>query len=356
MHILILAGGVGSRLWPRSRQAAPKQFLDLTGGETMIQTTVRRVSPLVSPEHIFVATGERYVSLAQQQLPMLPPENIIGEISGKNTAPAIGLGALHIARQNPQATMAVLTADHLIPDETAFRAALQAAEAVAQSGSLVTLGITPTGAETGYGYIHRGETIGSYNDQPVYRVQQFLEKPNLPTAQQFFASGEYYWNSGMFIWKTDSLFLQLKTHMPQLMAQLQQLRSALFETPSAADVAAIWNRITPQSIDFGLMEKAADVAMVPLNAGWNDVGSWAALYDELAQTPGENVVVNATHLNVDSHGTLIQGNKKLVATIGVENLVIVETDDALLVGTRDRAQDVKKIVETLKKEGKQAYL
>ncbi len=357
MHILILAGGVGSRLWPRSRQAVPKQFLDLTGGETMIQTTVRRIAPLVSPEQIFVATGERYVSLVREQLPQLPPENIIAEISGKNTAPAIGLGALHIAQKDPQATMAVLTADHLIPDESTFRAALQAAESVAQSGKLVTLGITPTGPETGYGYIHRGETIGTFHDQPVYRVRQFLEKPNLPTAQKFFDSGEYYWNSGMFIWKTDVLFSQLTEHMPQLMAQLQQLRSALFENPSAADVAAIWNDITPQSIDFGLMEKAADVAVVPLDAGWNDVGSWAALYDELAQSPGENVAVNAEQLlTIDSHGLLVQGGGKLVATIGVNDLVIVETDDALLVCARDRAQDVKKIVEQLKKEGKQAYL
>ena len=357
MHILILAGGVGSRLWPRSRQAVPKQFLDLTGGETMIQTTVRRIAPLVSPEQIFVATGERYVSLVREQLPQLPPENIIAEISGKNTAPAIGLGALHIARQDPQATMAVLTADHLIPNETAFRAALQAAAAVAQTGKLVTLGITPTAPETGYGYIHRGETIGTFFDQQVYRVRQFLEKPNLPTAQKFFNSGEYYWNSGMFIWKTDVLFSQLGEHMPQLTAQLQQLRSALFENPNPAEVAAIWDAITPQSIDFGLMEKAADVAVVPLDAGWNDVGSWAALYDELAQSAGENVAVNTEQLlAIDSHGLLVHGGGKLVATIGVDDLVIVETDDALLVCARDRAQDVKKIVEQLKKEGKQTYL
>ncbi len=357
MHILILAGGVGSRLWPRSRQAVPKQFLDLTGGETMIQTTVRRIAPLVSPEQIFVATGERYVSLVREQLPQLPPENIIAEISGKNTAPAIGLGALHIARQNPRATMAVLTADHLIPNETAFRAALQAAEAVAQTGKLVTLGITPTAPETGYGYIHRGETIGTFYDQPVYRVRQFLEKPNLLTARKFFDSGEYYWNSGMFIWQTETLFAQLTEHMPGLMAKLQQLQSALFENPSAAKVAAIWNDIAPQSIDVGLMEKAADVAVVPLDAGWNDVGSWAALYDELAQSPDENVTVNTEQLlAVDARGLLVHGGGKLVAAIGVEDLVIVETDDALLVCARNRAQDVKKIVEQLKKEGKQAYL
>ncbi len=356
LHVLILAGGVGSRMWPRSRQAVPKQFLDITGGETMIQTTVRRVLPIVPAEHIFVATGERYVALVREQLPMLPAENVIAEISGKNTAPAIGLGALHIARQNPRATMAVLTADHLIPQEVVFRTALQAAAEVAETGKLVTLGITPTGPETGYGYIHRGDAVGEFGGQTVFRVNQFLEKPDRATAQKFFDSGEYYWNSGMFIWKIEVLFDQLRRHMPQLMTGLDALNGALFDGDGSAQVAAIWNDIEAQSIDVGLMEKAADVAVVPLDAGWNDVGSWAALYDELATSAGENVRVNAEHLSVDSRGLLIQGGGKLVATIGVEDLVIVETDDALLVCARDRAQDVKKIVEQLKSNGKQAYL
>jgi len=322
----------------------------------MLQTTVRRVLPLVPPEHIFVATGERYVSLARTQLPILPAENFIAEISGKNTAPAIGLGALHIARVDPSSTMAVLTADHLIPDEDAFRRALLAAETVAQTGRLVTLGITPTGPETGYGYIHRGDVVGTYQEQIVYRVNRFLEKPDLPTAQKFFASGEYYWNSGMFIWQTATLFSQLERHMPALMRQLSQLKDVLFNGNRPDTLEVLWEQIQPQSIDFGLMENADDVAVVPLDAGWNDVGSWAALYDELAQTPTDTVVVNAEHYAVDSSGLLIQGNDKLVATIGVHNLVIVETDDVLLVCARDRAQDVKKIVEQLKDRKQHKYL
>lgn len=356
MYALILAGGVGSRMWPQSRRTVPKQFLDITGGETMIQTTVRRILPIIPAEQIFVATGERYVALVREQLPMLPAENVIAEISGKNTAPAIGLGALHIARKNPHATMAVLTADHLIPNEAAFRAALQTAASVAETGKLVTLGITPTGPETGYGYIHRGASVGEFGRQTVFHVNQFLEKPTLPTAQTFFHSGEYYWNSGMFVWKTDALFNELHQHMPMLMKKLTELSVAIFENADSASVEKIWDTIESQSIDFGLMEKAADVAVVPLDAGWNDVGSWAALYDELADTADGNVAVNAEHLSVESHGLLIQGGGKLVATIGVNDLVIVETDDALLVCARDRAQDVKKIVEQLKSNEKQAYL
>ena len=357
MYILILAGGVGSRMWPRSRQAVPKQFLDITGGETMIQIAVQRISPIVPPENIFIATGERYVDLAKSQLPMLPAENIIAEISGKNTAPAIALGALHIAKKDPNATMAVLTADHLIPDEDTFRLVLQAAADEAQTGKLVTLGITPTGAETGYGYIQRGESTGEQRGQNVYRVKQFLEKPDRATAQKFFDSGEYYWNSGMFIWQVQSFFAQLEKHMPQLKSQLDDLKAALFGDDSSLEkIAEAWQAITPQSIDVGLMEKAEDVAVVPLDAGWNDVGSWAALFDELADEPTDNAVVNADHLAVDSAGLLIQGGGKLIATIGVENLIIIETDDALLVCAKDRAQDVKKIVEKLKLDNGQNYL
>lgn len=355
MYALIMAGGVGSRLWPKSRKATPKQFLNLTGQETMIQRAVKRLEGLTTPDHIFIATGQQYVSLVAEQLPMLPKSNIIAEISGKNTAPAIGLGALHIDQVDPEATMAVLTADHIIPNEVAFQAALRTAESVAQQGKVVTLGITPTGPETGYGYIKRGETIGTYQGQTVYNVEQFLEKPDLQKAQDFYNSGEYYWNSGMFIWQTSTLFQALQQHMPQLFEQLQALKQALF-TNSKRSVEEIWGQVEAESIDVGLMEKVNEVAVVPLDAGWNDVGSWRALYDELAKTDGENIVVNANHLAIDSTGLLIQGNNQLITTIGVDNLVIVQTKDALLICDRNNTQAVKNIVNQLKSTGKEIYL
>ena len=356
LYVLILAGGVGSRLWPKSRDSLPKQFLNLTGAETMIQMSVRRISPLAPPERIFVATGERYVDLVKEQLPLLPAQNIIAEISGKNTAPAIGLGALHIAQADPQATMAVLTADHIIPGEAAFCQALQTAAAVAESGQLVTLGVIPTRPETGFGYIQRGETVSHLKGLGVYQVKAFLEKPALAMAQKFYESGEYYWNSGMFIWQVTALFAALARHMPTLSAQLEQLREAIFKPEATATVADIWSQITAESIDFGLMEKASNVAVVPLDAGWNDVGNWAALYSELAREVGQNVAVNAQHLSIDSRGVLVQGNGKLVATIGLENVAIIETDDAILVCAIDKTQDVKKVVERLKTEQRDNYL
>ncbi|OQY48124.1 MAG: hypothetical protein B6242_03005 [Anaerolineaceae bacterium 4572_78] len=366
MYALILAGGVGTRLWPKSRKALPKQFLNLTGTETMIQTSVRRILPLIPPENIFVATGERYVNLVRKQLQMLPEKNIVAEISGKNTAPAIGLGALHIARNDKatgaierksdsKATMAVLTADHIIPDEDTFRHALQAAFDVAETGKLVTLGITPTYPATGYGYIQRGNETGIYQNQTVYQVEQFLEKPNLITAQQFCDSGNHYWNSGMFIWQVKTFFTAIKEHMPTLSNKLDELKSVIFDGDRETTVK-IWQSIRPESIDFGLMEKVNNVVVVPLKSGWNDVGSWTALYEELQKTSGENVVVDAELISIDSHDIFIHGTGKLVATIGLQNVAIIETDDALLVCSLDKTQDVKHIVNQLKEQHKTTYL
>ncbi|MEM7033197.1 MAG: mannose-1-phosphate guanylyltransferase [Chloroflexota bacterium] len=356
VFVLVMAGGVGSRLWPKSRNSLPKQFLNVTGKETLIQTTVRRILPIVSPDHIFVATGERYVDIVQAQLPDLPKQNIIAEISGKNTAPAIGLGAIHISQVNPEATMVVLTADHIIPDEEAFRNALLAAIEVAQTGRFATLGVSPTGPDTGFGYIHRGQTVGQFQNQDVFTVQRFLEKPDLSTAQEFFASGDYYWNSGMFIWRISDLLAAFQAHMPQFYKQLELLRSAIFDETSSESVREIWDQVTSVSIDFGLMEYMTNVAVVPLDAGWNDVGNWAALYQELAENGADNVAVNAEHMAVDSQRVMIQGNGKLVATIGLEDVVIVETDDVILVCKMDKTQDVKKIVETFKQEKRANYL
>ena len=322
----------------------------------MIQTTVRRVLPLVEPDNIFVVTGQDYIDLVQTQLPMLPVENIVAEPNGKNTAPAIGLGAIHIAQKEPNATIAVLTADHIIPDETAFRNALSAAVEVATEGKFVTLGITPTGPETGYGYIHRGANLGQYQAQSVYIVEEFLEKPSLAKAEEFYQSGQYYWNSGMFIWQASDLFKALSQYMPDLHEKLNQIKAVLSQPQAEETLIKVWNKIKSESIDFGLMEKVDNVAVVPLNAGWNDVGSWSALYDELAQSDDDTVVLNAQHLEVDSSGLLIQGTGKLIATIGLKDVVIIETDDALLVCAKDKTQDVKTIVNDLKTQKKDIYL
>jgi mannose-1-phosphate guanylyltransferase len=353
MFALILAGGAGTRLWPRSRAALPKQLLALTGGDTMMQATVKRVLPIVPLEHIFVATNREYGPLIKTQLPGLPAPNIVEEPSGKNTAPCIGLAATHMHRLDPAAVMASLHADHFIADEEGFRQALLAAAEVAKEGYLVTLGITPDKPETGYGYIQRGPEIGNYNNHAVYQVARFLEKPNLTTAEEFVASGEYYWNSGIFIWQISTLLEAFRNCMPELYEQLGQMEQALV---AGQTIDAIWQTIRSESIDVGIMEKAAKVAVVPVDIGWNDVGSWTAIHEINAKDENGNVALSAEHLAVDTRGTLVQGNGRLIATIGLEDVVIVDTGDALLVCAKDKVQDIKKVVEWLKENNRTELL
>ncbi len=345
MFALILAGGAGTRLWPRSRTNTPKQLLALSGEQTMMQTTVNRVLPILPYEHIFVATNREYGPLINQQLPSIPRQNIVEEPSGKNTAPCIGLAAMHMRKLDPNAVMASLHADHYIADEEGFRQALLAAEEVAREGYLVTLGITPDKPETGYGYVQRGAAMGQYNDHAVYEVAQFLEKPDLPTAEKFVASGEYYWNSGIFIWQLSTLLDAFSRHMPEFSQQLDQMGQAL---DAGEMIDLIWQGINPESIDVGLMERAEKVAVVPVDIGWNDVGSWVAIHEINQTDENDNVVLKTEHIGLDTTGSLIQGNARLIATIGLEDVVIVDTDDALLVCAKDKVQDIKKIVDWLK--------
>lgn len=345
MYILTLAGGTGTRLWPRSRKATPKQLLSLTGGNTMMQTTINRVLPIAPIEQIFIATNAQYGPTIQDQLPNLADHQIILEPSGKNTAPAIGLGALHIRRQNDEAVMASLHSDHFIADEEGFRQALLAAAEVARQGYLVTLGIQPNRPETGYGYIQRGPELGQYNRHTVYRAARFLEKPDLPTAEKFLASGQYYWNSGIFIWQVSTLFEAFRQYMPEFYRQLNELDQAI---AAGQPVGDIWQKVQPCSIDVGIMEKAENVAVVPTDIGWNDVGGWNALYEINQPDENNNVVFGAEHIAIETTGTMVEGNHRLIATIGLEDVVIVDSDDAILICARDRAQDVKQIVQWLK--------
>lgn len=353
MYILILAGGTGTRLWPRSRTATPKQLLALMGERTMMQATVNRVLPITPADHIFVASNREYGPIIKEQVPDLPRQNIIEEPSGKNTAPCIGLAAMHMTRLDPNEVMASLHADHYIADEEGFRQALLAAEQVARDGYLVTLGIKPDKPETGYGYVQRSTKIGEYNGYPVYRSAGFREKPDLATAEEFVTSGEFYWNSGIFIWQLSTLLGSFNSHMPDFYRQLGEIGQALEE---GQPVDPIWEEIQPVSIDVGIMEQAEQVAVVPVDFGWNDVGSWAAIHEINQPDENDNVVLGAEHIGFDTQGALIQGDKRVIATVGLEDVIIVDSGDAILVCAKDRAQDVKKIVNWLEENNRNELL
>lgn len=355
LFALILAGGTGTRLWPRSRRESPKQLLPLFSKRTMLQETYDRILPAVSPTHIFVVTNEGYLDTVREQLPDVPPQNVIGEPEGHGTAPSIGFGALHMQKIDPDAVMVSLHADHYIERGDRFRRALTDAAQVAEQGYLVTLGIQPRNPETGYGYIHRGEIIEKIGDQPVYSVAQFLEKPDEATATQFVRSGEYYWNSGIFAWRIATLWEEFSAYQPALCEQLRKIGKTLGTPRERTTMRRVWGEIKNETIDVGIMEKSQRVAMLPIDVGWSDVGSWATLLDLLPSNQDNNVVVGE-HVGVDTQSSLLYSPNRLIATVGLTDMIVVDTGDAILVCPKSRAQEVRHIVEALKQNNKHKYL
>jgi mannose-1-phosphate guanylyltransferase len=343
------------RLWPLSRAERPKQVLKLVGERTMFQTAVDRLAPQFPPERIFVVTRAGHAATLIAQAPKIPAANFLIEPEGRGTAAAIGLAAIHLRQHDPYAVMAVLTADHYIANLPVFHQALAAAAELAREGFLVTLGINPNAPATGFGYIHQGESLGEVEGLPAYRVERFVEKPDLVAAREMLASGEYSWNSGMFVWHVNSILEEFERQMPELFGQLEGLASYL-DTSSYGDaLRQTWPKVAKQTIDYGIIEGAEDVAVLPVDIGWTDVGSWASLFELLPADAQGNALVGP-HLNIDTHNTLVFGDKRLVATIGVKDLVIVDTDDALLVCSKEREQEVKEIVKQLGKENRNTWL
>lgn len=344
---VIMAGGRGERFWPRSRNSCPKQFLSLTtDGETMIQKTVSRLGNLVLPEDVFIVTNANYAGLVSEQLPNVPERNILLEPAARNTAPCIGLAAAVIRKRYGDAIMLVLPSDHLIKFNQMFIDTLKNSISVAEKGNnLVTIGITPTYPETGYGYIHFG--ADEDNTPGVYNVRRFVEKPNIELAKEYVNSGEYLWNSGMFVWKASSIEANLRKYIPELTEGMSRIYDAA-DTDSYADVvAAEFPGFKSESIDFGVMEKATDVYTIPGNFGWDDVGSWLAL-ERINKTNEYGNMVQGDVISINTKNTIVCGGKKLIATVGIEDLVVVDTDDAILICAKDSTQDVKKVIENLK--------
>jgi mannose-1-phosphate guanylyltransferase len=349
MYALIMAGGSGTRLWPHSRSGKPKQFLRLNGQATMLQETVNRILPLIPGDRIYVVTGSVYADLVREQLPELPAENLLIEPSGKGTAPAIGLGALHIRRRDPNAIMAVLSADHGIEQQELFRQQLAIGATMAEQGYLVTLGIKPSIPATGYGYIESAERLYASDGHEVFRVKRFVEKPSLERAQSYLASGTFFWNAGMFVWSAERILGELARFEPLLAQGLTVINSHMTHSNAQQVLEEIWPDMPNIAIDVAVMERTERAVVIPADIGWSDVGDWAALADILPQDSDGNAVLG-TSVNIDTRNTLIYGNGRLVATIGIEDLVIVDTHDVLLICPRERAQDVKAMVAEIRKQ------
>ena len=356
---VIMAGGVGARFWPRSREKYPKQLLEIVGRGTMIQNTVKRLEGVVDMRDVFIVTNKVQKGLVAKQLPSIPEENIIVEPVGRNTAPCIGLAALHVGRVDPQAVMVVLPADHVIEDGEEFRRTLKlAVETARESSSLLTIGIHPMQPETGYGYIQVVEEQGDNNpylSKGVFRVKTFAEKPNLQTAERFLASGDFLWNSGMFVWRADVILQEIQRCLPDLYSELQKIGGVL-DTPNyQSTLELVYGLIRGISVDYGIMEKSDRVYVIPGRFGWSDIGSW----DEVYRTSGKDDRGNSITGKVvqrDTANSYVFSPDRLVAMIGVSDLIVINTDDALLICKKGRSQDVKEISDYLKRKQMNEYL
>ena len=343
ISVVIMAGGKGERFWPKSRVNMPKQFLSLTDdGKSMIQHTVERLKDIVESENIYVVTNELYKDLVNEHIPSIPKENIIIEPVAKNTAPCIGLAAIHISKKDPDSKMIVLPADHLIKFNE-------------KGENLVTIGITPNYPETGYGYINfkKGDSLPSIKN--VYEVLKFEEKPNLEKAKEYLASGQYLWNSGMFVWKTSTILENFKEHLPKIFQGLEIIRKSIGTNEYEKVLKTEFVKLPSESIDYGIMEKARNIYVVPGNFGWDDVGSWLSI-ERINRSNQDGNVISGNVISIKTKNTIIQGTDKLIATIGLEDIIIVDTEDAILICNKDNTQEVKEVINNLKICNRTEYL
>jgi len=364
LHAVIMAGGAGTRFWPASRTARPKQLLDLVGGRTMIQATVDRLGDLVPADRILVVTNQQLVAPIAEQLPGLPVENILGEPCKRDTAPCVGLAAGILARHDPAATMIVLPADHVITTDEQFQEAIrQAANLVDdRPGRIVTFGIRPTYAAEGFGYIERGDKLtpppaaGVRQPTDTYHVKKFREKPKGATAKEFFESGRFYWNSGIFVWRASTILTALDTHEPIMAGHLQVIAKAFGTSDFASTFTREFTALPGKSIDYAVMEHHSDVAVIEAPFRWDDVGSWQALARSLPSDEDGNTIIGR-HLGIRSTGCIVRTDQQhLVATLGLRDTIVVHTPDATLVANKHDEEAVRQVVEMLVQRGWTEYL
>jgi mannose-1-phosphate guanylyltransferase len=359
LHAMIMAGGGGTRFWPRSRAAWPKQFLAFSGERTLLQGTLDRIEAQVPRERTWVITGGAHRAQAIAQLPELDGQRIVGEPMGRDTAACIGLGAALIAKEDPNAVMIVMPADHAIEPAQEFRRAVHAAEQIAEAfpKALITFGIPPSYPATGYGYIHRGEAIGQRQNVSAFKVRKFVEKPKFDVAEKYVAGGEHYWNSGIFVWKVSAILDELQTHKPKLMDGVRRIADSWGSTKQDEVFRAEYDKAEKISIDFAVLEHAREVIVVQAPYQWDDVGSWLALERRNPQDANGNTI-QAKHLGIEtSKCVIVSDSEHLIATIGVSDLLIIQDGNATLIANRSEEGTVKDIVEMLKKmPGGERYL
>jgi len=353
LYVLVLSGGAGTRLWPLSRRDRPKQFLDLIGDRSLLQDTVDRVSEFVPSERIFVVAPPEHRALIHEQLPDLPADHLVVEPYPRGNAAAIGLAMAALAAFDPDAVVAVLPSDHVVGDRGQFRKVLIAATAAAERGHLVTLGISPERADTGFGYIEAGEKLDVESPVEVRAVKRFIEKPKRDAAERMVAAGGHYWNAGMFVWRVEEILRAYERHLPRTAKALAALREAIGSPRYESVLAEVWEETDRTTVDYGIAEKADNVAVVPADIGWQDVGSWARLAEIASKsdnwTTGDLVAE-------ESHDNYVWAPGKTVALVGVEGLVVVDTPDALLVTTKEQSEAVKTVVDRLKRDGREDLL
>ncbi|MDA8431423.1 MAG: mannose-1-phosphate guanylyltransferase/mannose-6-phosphate isomerase [Nitrospiraceae bacterium] len=352
MYAVILAGGSGTRFWPLSRETSPKQMLRVFGDLTMIQQTVARLGDAMPKENIYIVTGQKYAyEIGQQLLEVEGAEGvkILNEPEAKNTAPAIGFAAAHIAKKSPDAVMAVMPSDHIIAKNDVFMEVLRRAKALARRGYLTTIGIKPDRPETGYGYIQTGRSISKDAAMGEFEVTRFVEKPDLKTAKQYMKSGGYLWNSGIFVWRVKDVLAEIRRQLPEFYRGIVAIEKAIGKKTEEEAVASAFRAFKPVSIDYGIMERAKKVAVISADIGWSDMGSLRAIEDISEKDEAGNVVAGNV-IDIGSRDSIVYAGKRLVATVGLENMVVVDTPDATLVCRKDNTQDVRKVVDALKKK------
>lgn len=360
-YAVILAGGGGTRLWPKSRNKTPKQFLKLTGKETMMQVTAARATKVVAWDHMIIVTNQDYIEEVKTQLPQIPPQNIIAEPAKKDTSMAMLTGALYAQSLDPEAVVMNCASDHVVPHESEWVRVMNAALEVAEQGQyLVTVGITPTFPSNAFGYIKISEELQKLDRSlSLFKVNSFTEKPNVATAAAFISTGKYFWNANMYVWKTSTLLEAFEKYQPEMHTLTEPLRRLTGNAFHEA-LPAIYEQAPAVAIDYAISEKADNLVLIPGDFGWNDVGDWKVVYElgtkDLAGnvTLGEGEKIHA--LAINSKNNLIHSNGRLVALVGVEDMIVIDTDEIVMIAPKSRSQDVKKLVERLKEEGKKEYL